>query len=74
MGLLLLLHSDMLLGRLMPWRLQMVFLPALLLALLLTLLSTLLQTPPGNAVNVLRSAPQKALDFFAFDLYKSKLR
>jgi solute carrier family 25 (mitochondrial phosphate transporter), member 23/24/25/41 len=24
----------------------------------------------GNAVNVLRSAPQKALDFFWFDLFK----
>lgn len=27
----------------------------------------------GNLVNVLRSAPQKALDFFAFDLFKRKL-
>ncbi|GBF93299.1 mitochondrial substrate carrier protein [Raphidocelis subcapitata] len=27
----------------------------------------------GNAVNVMRSAPQKALDFFTFDLYKSLL-
>ena len=24
----------------------------------------------GNATNVLRSAPQKALDFFAFDVFK----
>ena len=24
----------------------------------------------GNATNVLRSAPQKALDFFAFDIFK----
>lgn len=24
----------------------------------------------GNLVNVLRSAPQKSLDFFAFDLFK----
>ena len=24
----------------------------------------------GNLLNVLRSAPQKALDFFTFDLYK----
>jgi hypothetical protein len=27
----------------------------------------------GNGVNVMRSAPQKALDFFAFDLFKRKL-
>ena len=27
----------------------------------------------GNAVNVMRSAPQKALDFFTFDLYKRLL-
>lgn len=25
----------------------------------------------GNATNVLRSAPQKALDFFAFDVFKA---
>lgn len=25
----------------------------------------------GNGVNVLRSAPQKALDFFAFDVFKA---
>ncbi len=24
----------------------------------------------GNLVNVLRSAPQKSLDFFAFDMFK----
>lgn len=24
----------------------------------------------GNAINVIRSAPQKALDFFAFDTFK----
>mmetsp|Transcript_6446 Transcript_6446/g.18597 ORF Transcript_6446/g.18597 Transcript_6446/m.18597 type:complete len:331 (+) Transcript_6446:1335-2327(+) len=28
----------------------------------------------GNGTNVLRSAPQKALDFFAFDLFKRTLR
>lgn len=27
----------------------------------------------GNAVNVMRSAPQKALDFFAFDMFKRVL-
>ena len=27
----------------------------------------------GNAVNVMRSAPSKALDFFAFDLFKRLL-
>ena len=27
----------------------------------------------GNRVNVLKSAPQKALDFFAFDAYKAML-
>ena len=28
----------------------------------------------GNGLNVLRSAPQKALDFFAFDGYKRMLQ
>jgi len=27
----------------------------------------------GNAVNVMRSAPSKALDFFAFDMFKRLL-